>query len=431
MENKNLPRVFVGSSFTSLIFAHALREALIDTAELITWDDYFYSNRNNDFNFYNIIQSALEDFHYAVFFISSDRELSDAEEGIVKSKEKIKQTTYVTVENVWLEIGMFLGRYSKSNVLLVKENRVNIVMPSDLSGYEFHTFKAPQDHYDQNHGFSYLSFLNKNDRCDWGEVGRDKREAYLNSIQDAVEGVKKIINYKPNDIRPMIIRSSDVCYEKAKRMINEASIDIHVHTILAFEGEPIRDGSNRTLWPEIKSRIERTKQYYCEENGVSSYDKLDNNIKKQCQDYCKSRNFRWINLHGGTLYEQAKEILGNHAEFITIKDTHCKYVEIVLVKNEALVLFPSKVRGHIETSYGIYINDEALCKDLESWFHEFARERLDIEIDNLEKLESYRNLHWPASKRSNEFSCHACLRELSSISDEFRNELKKTGLYPG
>jgi hypothetical protein len=428
MSNSPLPKIFVGSSFQSLVFAHTLREKLKDKAELIVWDEYFFSKVwNTKNNFYDVVKTAAEEFEYGIFIFGPTHE---------KASNLTKEVPYIygTSENVWLETGLFISECGDDRVLLVIEKSrsgdFEIDIPSDLSGRELSSFVAPASHYNKELPFNYLNCKDKDHRCSWDNIGETRKEEYGESLNTVANNILEMIKNGVNEVRPKIISNREQCYLVAKQMIERAEVDEDVFTIMAFEGEiTSMEDENKSLLSTIKNRIERTKEAYAQKYNKDNFEELSFEEKEKCRELCFTHNRRLINLHDNELAKQAYDVVENYSGYIKIRDTYCRYVELVLAGDEVLILYPKFREKKPITSYGLYLKNGEFAEKMQNWFLDFAKCPTDLEIDTKKQLDSYRNeIEWPSKYRNSKKACTACILSLEQTPDVLREQFKDLGL---
>ena len=126
-----LPSVFIGSSTEGLDIAREVELQLQGEAETTIWKDDVFKPGSN---FLETLMNLLVQFDFAVMVLSPD--------DLLHSRG---QETTSPRDNVLFELGLFMGRLGRSRVFVVRQDDVNLKLPSDLAGIALLTYRLRQD----------------------------------------------------------------------------------------------------------------------------------------------------------------------------------------------------------------------------------------------------------------------------------------------
>lgn len=114
------PRVFIGSSTSSLEVAKALQANLDVVAACTIWTQGVFGLSVSNID--NLVQ-ASKDFDFAILVASAD-----------DMRYKKGSNGYVPRDNVIFEVGLFMGEIGRERVYLVYDRDKKPNLPSDLDG---------------------------------------------------------------------------------------------------------------------------------------------------------------------------------------------------------------------------------------------------------------------------------------------------------
>jgi predicted nucleotide-binding protein len=115
------PRIFIGSSKESLKVAYAVELRLKDDAEVKVWRNCFKPGSG----ILDTLIDSLHEYDFAIFILGADDFIISR--GI---PSKIPR------DNIFFEIGLFMGHIGRSRVFLVYDSNDDIKIPSDFAGIE-------------------------------------------------------------------------------------------------------------------------------------------------------------------------------------------------------------------------------------------------------------------------------------------------------
>jgi hypothetical protein len=121
VDRAGLPRVFIGSSREQIDFTRAVREQLKDVAVVTLWCDGGVFTHPN--LFIDDLSTWAGKTNYAVMVFGSDDEILHREKQV-----------WVARDNVILEMGLFIGRLGRANVLYVAPEDQDWKRPTDFLG---------------------------------------------------------------------------------------------------------------------------------------------------------------------------------------------------------------------------------------------------------------------------------------------------------
>jgi hypothetical protein len=129
-----LPKVFIGSSTESSIFAEALQANLKNTAEVLPWMQLEFPLSKSTME---ALETAISESDFAVFVLHGD------------DSSNIRDITYTSVrDNVLIELGMSIGMLGRDRTYITKSitSEKTLRIPSDLAGLSTADFES--DKYD-------------------------------------------------------------------------------------------------------------------------------------------------------------------------------------------------------------------------------------------------------------------------------------------
>ena len=130
-EAKAKPSVFIGSSSEGLEFARAIRGLLSDVAQITLWNEGFFRPGNT---FIDTLVNALPRFDFAALVLTAD--------DLIRSREL---ESFSPRDNVLFELGLFMGRLGRARTFLVHQSRINLKLPTDLSGVTAAEYEWPRE----------------------------------------------------------------------------------------------------------------------------------------------------------------------------------------------------------------------------------------------------------------------------------------------
>jgi predicted nucleotide-binding protein/DNA-binding NarL/FixJ family response regulator len=119
------PKVFIGSSSESLEVAEAIGFQLKNDAKIKIWKNNFELSAN----ILDSLLGSLQNFDFAIFILGADDFIVSRD---IPSK--------ITRDNIFFEIGLFMGQLGRSKVFLVYDTNDNIKIPSDFAGVVLATY---------------------------------------------------------------------------------------------------------------------------------------------------------------------------------------------------------------------------------------------------------------------------------------------------
>ena len=129
------PSLFVASSKEGIDFARAVREALVNDAEVTVWDEGFFALSQT---FIEGLITGLPRFDFAVLVLTPDDFV------ISRAAE-----SFGPRDNLLFELGLFMGSLGRGRTFVLRDASANLKMPSDLSGLVTATYDWPRK--DSNH----------------------------------------------------------------------------------------------------------------------------------------------------------------------------------------------------------------------------------------------------------------------------------------
>lgn len=128
-----LPVVFIGSSSESLEIAEYLQAALqvSQAAQVTTWKDAFFQLALGTLE---SLANGAKAFDFAIMIVTPDTTVS------------ARGSEFATArDNVWIEIGLFVGTLGRERTFIVMCDQDKIELPSDLHGATVAKFPRPKD----------------------------------------------------------------------------------------------------------------------------------------------------------------------------------------------------------------------------------------------------------------------------------------------
>ena len=397
---KKKKQFFIGSSRKYMLFADALKELFYehDTIEAITWSDFFDEEGGGGYTYDNLIK-AVSKFEFAVFFVTPDWKLES------------KNPDYAATPNVWFEAGMFMSRYGKENVLLIEEksdergNKIQLI--TDLKGLQ------PEIYTLENTTKSFLAPTNT--IKPWEQLD----DLYKENILSSLAKVKKKIEINIVDDTERVfdtitnIPNRRQCYEQGERIIQGALE--YLYSIVSYEDEYKQDSKYPNgLFPYIENKLKELQ--------------LDASFTPEI-----SKEFfkRWMNLGNDKIASQAEHILEKYKDYITIKDTFCNFIEVLISEQEVLILLPKPNNNKAVIGKGVLIKSKGIAREFLAWFEKLIPEPNNFIIDSKDQLYLYRQHTWNLQNRRMEganYRCNACFGSVKNMPKEFQKVLEKEGL---
>lgn len=128
MSNAIKPSVFVGSSAESLKIAEAIQKNLEYSYHVTVWNQGIFKPSSSSLT--DLIE-ALDKFDFAIFAFNPD------------DITKLKNKKYSSVrDNVIFEMGLFIGKIGKERTFYIKPRNVELLLPSDLIGFNPATYDS-------------------------------------------------------------------------------------------------------------------------------------------------------------------------------------------------------------------------------------------------------------------------------------------------
>ncbi|MEL6579109.1 MAG: TIR domain-containing protein [Cyanobacteria bacterium J06621_12] len=119
--SNDIPRIFIGCSVEALYIAREIQKGLEHDEMIVKiWTDGVFKASNFPIE---DLETQLEESDFGVLLLTAD--------DIVKSRDSEQS---IPRDNILLELGLFIGRLSRSRTLMLCQRKTDLKFPSDLYG---------------------------------------------------------------------------------------------------------------------------------------------------------------------------------------------------------------------------------------------------------------------------------------------------------
>tara|TARA_R110002096_G_scaffold199379_3_gene383297 strand:- start:1195 stop:2253 length:1059 start_codon:yes stop_codon:yes gene_type:complete len=332
------PKFFIGSSSEAWPLVRALvaecNKRKSFPLDPLHWKTAFEEASSSGRSVVDVILGQTVNCDFAIlFWTPDDILLKRPSTKDVVSRSVLPTMGFTARDNVILEAGIFLGALGRSRVLIAINEKDfqqgNLLVPSDF----FADMQVWDQYYDEKRHIVKAAIGRLADRLekDW------KRKRFI------LEGGSS-----------RVYTSREDCYLAGIQLVERAST--RVASVLGYESEVYEDGQD--VWKD-GNRLEG---------------KLFNAIKAKMNQE-GVRVDRWCNKDVPSIERQMEALLKfvkqkNLTETVRIRDTKCKFIEVLIADNEVLIVLPrggKRVRKS-EVSTGVHIHNPAAANFFFEWF---------------------------------------------------------------